>query len=117
VAVVFLFFREDIIKLFNSDPAVIELASGLILFYSFILLFEGLQLVSVGQLRGIQDVKMLMPISLLCFIIINIPLGYFLAFIVNIGVIGLYMSFGIGLVIAITLLRIRFLKQVNLLQK
>jgi len=117
VAVVFVFFRVDIIKLFNSDPAVIELASGLLMFYSFILLFDGLQIVSVGQLRGIQDVKMLMPISLVCFIIIHIPLGYFLAFVLNLGVIGLYTSFGIGLVIAIVLLRIRFLKQVNLLQK
>lgn len=113
VAILFLFFRADIIRLFNDDPAVIEIASRLFLFYSFVILFDGLQLVAVGQLRGIQDVKMLMPISFLCFMVINLPLGYFLAFVMEVGPLGLYMSFSIGLVLAFTLFRMRFLKRVK----
>ncbi len=117
VAILFLLLRGDIIRLFNNDPAVISIASTLFLFYSFVILFDGLQIVAAGQLRGIQDVKMLMPISFLCFIVINIPLGYLLAFVLNVGVLGLYMSFCIGLMLAITLFRFRFLRQVKRLER
>lgn len=117
VAILFLFFRGNIIRIFNDDPAVITIASQLFLFYSFVMLFDGLQIVSVGQLRGIQDVKMLMPISFLCFMVINLSLGYLLAFVLNIGVLGLYISFSIGLIFAFTLFRLRFLKQLKLLER
>jgi len=117
VAVLFLLFRGSIIRIFNDDPAVIALGSQLFLFYSFVILFDGLQMVQVGQLRGIQDVKMLMPISFLCFMVINLPLGYFLAFVMDAGVLGLYMSFSMCLIIAIILFRLRFLKRLKLLER
>ena len=117
LAIVFLLFGEDIIRIFNDDPAVITIASQLLMFYSFVILFDGLQDVSVAQLRGIQDVKTLMPISFLCYIVIHLPLGYFLAFILNIGVLGIYISFSIALILAFTLFRLRFLKHLKLMER
>jgi len=116
VALAFVFFREDIIRIFNTDPEVIAIASPLFLLYSLVLLFDGLQIVTVGQLRGIQDVKMLMPISLICFVVINLPLGYFFAFTCNLGAIGLYISFGIALMVAFLLFRTRVLRRLKLLE-
>lgn len=117
LAMVFLLFGGNIIRIFNDDPEVITIASQLLMFYSFVILFDGLQDISVAKLRGIQDVKTLMPISFLCYGVIHLPLGYFLAFVLNIGVLGIYISFSIALIVAFTLFRLRFLKRLKLLER
>lgn len=118
IAVSMLFlFRGSVVEIFNSDPAVVAMASQLLLFCIAYQLFDGLQLVTVGQLRGIQDVTSFMPISFLSYIVIHLPLGYFLAFVLGMGVSGLWLSFTVGLMVALILLRLRFRKQMRLLEK
>lgn len=117
LAIVFLLFGENIVRIFNDEPEVVAIALQLLMFYSCVILFDGLQDVSVSQLRGIQDVKTLMPISVLCYGVIQLPLGYFLAFVLNIGVLGIYTGLGIALIIAFTLFRLRFLKQLKLMER
>lgn len=110
-------FREPIISIFNKEPEVITIASQLLLFCIAYQLFDGLQMVTVGQLRGIQDVKRLMPVSFLSYIVIHLPIGYFLSFVLGMGVSGLWLSFTIGLMTSFILLRTRFRKQLRLLDK
>lgn len=116
-ALVFIIFRTQITRLFNSDPEVIRLASYLLLFVAAFQFSDGLQSVYVGILRGIQDVKKVMVIAFFSYIIINLPVGYFCAFSLKWGAGGLWVGFIFGLSIASILLISRFRKQHRLLYR
>ena len=67
---------------------MIDLASKLILLIAVYQLADGIQNVSVGILRGIQDVKIIMPIAFLSYIVFNLPVGYLLGFTLGMGAQG-----------------------------
>ena len=110
-ACLFIFLREPIARIFTSDPEVIRIASTLLIFVAAFQFSDGLQSITVGILRGIQDVKMLMLIAFLSYIVINIPVGYLCAFVLGFGPGGLWVGFIFGLSVAAVLLRTRFKKQ------
>ena len=60
-------------------------------------LSDGIQNVSVGILRGIQDVKIIMPIALISYWLLNLPVGYLLGFGLKMGPAGLFLGFTFGL--------------------
>lgn len=73
------FFREYIVLVYNSDPAVVALASHLLLYAAAFQLLDTVQAVGIGILRGYNDTRI---ISIVCFVaywIIGLPLGYTLA--------------------------------------
>ena len=70
---------------------MIDLASKLILLIAVYQLADGIQNVSVGILRGIQDVKIIMPIAFLSYIVFNLPVGYLLGFTLGMGAQGLIL--------------------------
>ena len=50
----------------------------------------------MGVLRGIQDVKVIMPIALVSYWLLNLPVGYLLGFTLGMGPTGLYLGFAVG---------------------
>lgn len=101
-------FRNYIPLIFTSDPEVIATASYLLIFVAVFQISDGLQCISIGILRGMQDVKSIMRIAFFSYIVINIPLGYFCAFVLNWGAGGLWLGFIVGLSVAAILLAARF---------
>lgn len=104
---------RDILPTFftqKEDIEVIQLASKLLIIASLFQLSDGVQVVALGALRGIQDVKIPSIITFIAYWVITIPLGYFLTVNMKMGAFGMWIALGLGLTISAILLVIRFLK-------
>ena len=110
-ALVFILLRNYIPLLFTSDPEVVKVASTLLLFAAMFQISDGLQVISIGILRGLQDVKITTVIAFFSYIVINLPAGYFFAFVLGLGAPGLWMGLILGLSVAAVLLIRRFRRQ------
>ena len=109
MAVLFIIFRYDIPRLFTSSEPTIELTATMLIFIALFQVSDCLQAISISILRGLQDVKVIMPIVVLSYVVVNIPVGYFLAFDCGFGAVGLIMGFIVGLSTCalLTILRVR----------
>lgn len=112
-ALFFISLRYKIPLLFTSDPEVIEVAAHLLLFIAAFQFSDGIQTITVGVLRGMQDVKSIMVIAFFSYLVVNLPLGYLCAFTLGVGPGGLWIGIIFGLSLAAVLLRRRLKKQYN----
>ncbi|AYO57740.1 MATE family efflux transporter [Chryseobacterium sp. 6424] len=104
---------RDILPTFftrKEDFEVILLASKLMIIAALFQLSDGIQVVALGCLRGIQDVKIPSFITFVAYWVIAIPLGYFLCVPLKMGAFGVWIGLGLGLTISALLLVRRFLK-------
>jgi MATE family multidrug resistance protein len=107
-ALTFYFLRHQIPLLYTSDKEVIVVASQLLIMAAFFQVFDGLQVVILGALRGLTDVKFAMMVAFVSYILISLPLSYFLAFTMNWGPVGIWVGFVVSLAIAGLLFLARF---------
>ena len=112
-ALVFITLRHFIPTLFTSNAEVIAIASQLLAFAALYQLSDGIQNVSVGILRGFQDVRIIMPIALVSYWLLNLPVGYLLGFSLGMGPSGLYVGFSFGLSCAALLMILRIRRSVR----
>ena len=102
--VLFIVFRDFLPTLFIADADVIATASGLLIIAAFFQIFDGVQVVSLGILRGLQDVKVPTLATFIAYWIIGLPVGYLLAFEFGYGIKGVWYGLSLGLgVTAITM--------------
>ncbi|MGL5786632.1 MAG: MATE family efflux transporter [Bacteroidales bacterium] len=90
-------FRYQLPTFFTSDPEVIAMSAQLLIICAIYQIPDGLQVVSLGALRGIADVKRPMLYAIISYIFINIPVGYLCGFVFNMGAIGIWIGFIFGL--------------------
>ncbi len=109
VALLFIIFRYDIPRLFTSNEPTIGLTATMLIFIALFQVSDCLQAISISILRGLQDVKVIMPIVVISYVVFNIPIGYFLSFDCGLGAVGLIIGFIVGLSICalLTILRVR----------
>ena len=108
---------EELARLADTAGAeVVATTSTLLVFAALYQLSDGIQNVSVGILRGIQDVKIIMPIALVSYWLLNLPVGYLLGFTLGMGPSGLYLGFAVGLSTAAVLLIARIRRSVGKLR-
>lgn len=115
-AVLFITLRHVIPTLFTSNPEVIAITSQLLVLAALYQLSDGLQNVSVGILRGIQDVRIIMPIAFVSYWLLNLPVGYLLGFTLGMGPSGLFLGFSFGLSAAALLMILRIRHSVRRLR-
>ena len=109
----FFIIGRDILPTFftkKEDIEVIMLASKLLIIAALFQLSDGVQVVALGILRGIQDVKIPSLITFVAYWIITIPLGYFLCVMLKMGAWGMWIALGLGLTISAVFLVMRFFK-------
>ncbi len=94
-------------RMFTSNAEVIEIASSLLIFIGIFQIPDGVQCVAVGILRGMQDVRAIIPIAFVSYWLLNIPVGYLCTFVWGMGPQGLYVGYIFGLTMASILLIIR----------
>ena len=94
----------------KEDVEVIQLAAQLMIIAALFQLSDGVQVVALGCLRGIQDVKIPSIITFIAYWVITIPLGYVLCVPLKMGAFGMWIALGLGLTVSAVLLVIRFLK-------
>ncbi|RPD39241.1 MATE family efflux transporter [Chitinophaga barathri] len=107
-ALVFVLGNRLLPAMYIQDPAVIHIASGLLLIAAFFQLFDGTQVVGLGVLRGLGDVKVPTVITMLAYWVLGLPVGYLLGFTFGFGVYGIWWGLSLGLLIASVLLFFRF---------
>jgi len=109
-AIVFIVFRNILPVMFTPDKAVIHQAAILLVVAAFFQIFDGLQVVSLGCLRGMADVKYPMYMAGISYLLIGIPISYLFAFVLKFGAVGIWIGFLAGLASAAIsfYLRIRY---------
>ncbi len=93
---------------FKDNSEVILLASKLLLVAAFFQIFDGLQVVILGALRGLQDVKIPALITFISYWIVGFPICYYLGLYTNLKSVGIWIGLFTGLFVASILLYIRF---------
>ncbi len=105
---IFCLFRFKIPGLFVPDPEVIAIAGMLMFIGGMFQLFDGLQVVMLGGLRGFEDVRVPMLIVFISYFIVALPVSYLVAFVFKVGVAGIWIGYLIGLITVSSLLLSRF---------
>jgi multidrug resistance protein, MATE family len=106
-AALFLVFPRGLAGLYSRDYAVLSIAAALIPIAGVFQVFDGLQVVSAGVLRGAGDTRGPMLINLLGYWILGIPLSIYLGFFHGLGPMGLWWGLVLGLGVVATSLLIR----------
>lgn len=107
-AVIFIGFRMSLPGLYVDDPEVIQLAASLLVIAGMFQLSDGVQVVGLGILRGMEDVKFPTLLTFIAYWVVGLPLGYVLAFELNWGEQGIWYGLLIGLTLTASLLVVRF---------
>jgi MATE family multidrug resistance protein len=97
-AIVLLTAPGWIARLFTPDGAVIAMAAAILRVAAFFQLFDGLQIVVTGSLRGAGDTRTPMVFHFIGYWVIGLPLGAMLCFGRGVGAPGLWMGLSAGLI-------------------
>ncbi|HHU57623.1 MAG TPA: MATE family efflux transporter [Bacteroidales bacterium] len=109
----FLLLRFKIPALFVPDPETVAIAGGLMLVGGLFQLFDGVQVVTLGALRGLEDVKTPMIMLVIAYFPIALPVSYVAGFVLDWGPQGVWMGYMVGLMVVGTQLLLRFRYKVN----
>ena len=107
-ALLFFVLRFFLPTLYIDDPQVISLAASLLVLAGLFQLSDGIQVVGLGVLRGLEDVKVPTVVTFLAYWGLGLPLGYFLAFTMGMAEKGIWIGLLIGLTLTAGLLLYRF---------
>ncbi len=116
-ALIFLTIPGLLARTYTTDGSVIAIASVLIPIAGVFQIFDGVQVVSIGVLRGVGDTRAPMIIAAVGYWVIGVPISALLGFGLGLGAPGLWWGLVVGLVIvALTLLlrvRLRVLRELE----
>ena len=98
-AVLFWLLPSYIVRIYTPDPAVVAVASGLLFVGAFFQLFDGLQVVATGALRGAGDTRSPMICHLVFYWAVGLPLGAYLCFRAAWGAKGFWIGFCVALIL------------------
>ena len=116
MATLFITLRHFIAELFTSNVEIIELTSDLMLLIAIYQLSDAIQGLSISMMRGLQDVKVIMPIVTCSYLLLNIPVGTLLAYHFDMGCEGLVIGLIVGLSSAAILTAVRLRRQTRLFE-
>jgi MATE family multidrug resistance protein len=116
-AILFIVFHNYLPPLFlnleNTQQAVdnrevIEIASKLLLVAAVFQISDGIQVVVLGALRGLQDVKYPMYITFIAYWLVGFPISVYLGLYTELKATGIWIGLLSGLTVAAVLLYLRF---------
>lgn len=99
MAVIFWLVPSFIVRIYTPDPAVIAVASGLLFVGAFFQLFDGIQVVATGALRGAGDTRSPMLCHLIYYWAVGLPVGAYLCFHLGWGAKGFWVGFCVALIL------------------
>lgn len=98
-AIAFLTIPHALMRAFTDDRVVIDTGTTLLFVAAVFQLFDGLQAVTTGALRGLGNTRTAMLWNLAGHWFIGLPLGYTLCFTLGLGVVGLWWGLSAGLMV------------------
>ena len=95
-----LLFPLPLTRLYTADPQVLALAPALLGIAALFQVFDGIQTVATGSLRGLGETRTPMFANLIGYWFLGLPLGFALCFVFHWGIYGTW----IGLTLALTVI-------------
>lgn len=109
-----LLLREQIAQIYTPDRAVIAIASSLIVYSALFQFSDAIQVTAAGALRGYQDTRITMLLTLFAYWGIGLPVGYALGLSDWLGEpsgpAGLWQGLVVGLTCAALMLAVRLVR-------
>jgi len=115
-ALLFVLVPRTLIGAFTADAGVLAIGSSLLLVAAVFQLFDGIQGVATGVLRGLGDTRTPMIWNLFAHWFIGLPVGYTLCFVFGVGVAGLWWGLSSGLIICGVALSIVWTRRIHALK-
>ncbi len=105
----FIFLRHFLPTLYIDNEEVIGISAMLLVYAAIFQIPDGVQVVALGSLRGLQDVNIPTVITFFSYYIIGIPISAVAAFYLGMGPSGIWLGLVIGLSVSAFFLTRRFL--------
>jgi multidrug resistance protein, MATE family len=96
-SVSFLVFPRAIAQIYTADPHIIAASIRLLAIAAAFQMFDGLQTVAAGALRGLADTRTPMVVTLIAYWAAGLPLGCWLCYGAHWGVVGIWWGFCLSL--------------------
>lgn len=107
-AVTFLAAPGPLLRLYTSDPRVLAVGPSLLGLAAAFQIFDGIQTVSTGALRGLGETRIPMFANFVGYWILGLPLGLTLCFVLRWGIYGLWIGLTLALIVIATALLLRW---------
>ncbi len=101
----------EVAAFFVHDDAVVSLLVALLITIGFVQVFDGLQSVALGALRGLLDNRWPTSVALIAYWLVAMPTSIILGVVLNFGPVGVWCGFGVGVFVASVLLISRFVQK------
>lgn len=92
LTVIFFFFGEFIVSLYNNDPEIVATGGKILMFVAFIQPFQSSQFVLSGALRGAGDTKAVARVIFITTLLIRPFLAMFLINVIGFGLEGAWIA-------------------------
>lgn len=116
MAILFVVLRTPIAAIFTDNAEMVALTSELMLLIAIYQFSDAIQGLSISMLRGLQDVKIIMPIVTCSYLVLNIPIGILLAYTFGMGCHGFVIGLIVGLSSAAIFTALRLRRQTRLFE-
>jgi multidrug resistance protein, MATE family len=103
-----LFLNLEMSSQVVDNAEVIKIAAELLLVAAIFQISDGIQVVVLGALRALQDVKIPMYITFVAYWVVGFPISYYLGLYTALKATGIWIGLLAGLSVAALLLYIRF---------
>lgn len=100
---------ETIARLYTAEPDVLRWALPLLGVAALFQIFDGLQVIGAAALRGLNDTRASMAITLVSYLLIGLPAAWCFGIALEGGPTGLWIALILGLISSATLMNGRFL--------
>lgn len=107
-SLVFAFLPTEVAGLITDDPAVIAATAPVILIAAIFQIFDGIQAVGAGVLRGAADTRFAFVANVIGHWGLGLPVAWYLGFHLRGGITGLWWGLCAGLIAVAILLFVRF---------
>jgi len=112
-AILFVSFPSALAALYTHESSVIAMAALLLPVAAIFQVFDGVQAVGCGVLRGIADTKVAAIINFFGFWVVGLPTCYWLAHVRGLGPVGLWWGLTLSLAVVAVLLVLRIVVKIG----